>query len=107
MLPQPSTSLTIPLLDGRTLSFNATIGLILHVLNDPKKGSEVELNLLVCKTEFPQFPYVVTAPPADHNYLLFPKELVRTSNVVKLFLSSFLLSEAFVFRQVFVLEGDG
>jgi hypothetical protein len=76
-------------------------------LNDPKEGSQVELNFLVSKTEFPQFPYAAATPPADRTYLLFPKELVWT-NVVKLVLSSFLQLEAFVFPlDEFMLEGDG
>ena len=99
--------LTIKLLDGKHLSLKATFGRILNVLNDPKEGSQVELNLLVSKTEFPQFPYAAATPPADRTYLLFPKELVWT-NVVKLVLASCLQLEAFVFPlDEFMLEGDG
>jgi hypothetical protein len=85
--------LTIKLLNGKHLSLNATVGRILHVLNNPKEGSQVELNLLVSKTEFPQSPYTAATPPADHTYLLLPKELVWT-NVVKLVLSTFLLGHS-------------
>jgi hypothetical protein len=95
------------LLYGKHLSLKATVGRILNILNDPKEGSQVELNFLVSKTEFPQFPYAAATPPADSTYLLFPKELVWT-NVVKLVLSTSLQLEAFVFPvDEFMLEGDG
>jgi hypothetical protein len=86
---------------------NATIGRILFVWNDPKEGTQVKLNLLVSKTEFPQFPYAAATPPADRTYLLFPKELVWT-NVVKIVFSNCLQLEAFVFpHDEFFIEGDG
>jgi hypothetical protein len=98
---------TIKLLNGKALSFNATIGQILNVLNVPNEGSQVEPNLFIRKTEFLQFPYAVASPPADRTYLLFPKELVWT-NDVKLVISNCFQSEAFVFQQdEFLLGGDG
>lgn len=98
---------TIKLLNGNHLSFHATVGRILHVSNDRKEESQsVLLNLLVRKTEFPQFPYGPATAPPDRTYLLFPEELVWT-NVVKHVHSSCLQSEAFVFRQEFILDRDG
>lgn len=48
--------LTIKLLNGKHLSCNATIvAQVLNVLNVPNEGSQVELNLLFRKTEFPSF----------------------------------------------------
>ena len=73
---------TIQLLNGSFCSYNATVGRILHVINDPKEGSLVELNLLTGQTQFPNFPddNATPPPPADRTYLLFPTELVWTNS---------------------------
>jgi hypothetical protein len=76
---------------------NATVGRIIHVLNVQNEVAPVQLNLLIRKTDFPQFPYAAAVPPADRTYLLFPQELVWT-NVVKQVFPNCFQSEAFVFR---------
>ena len=99
---------TIQLLNGSFLSYNATVGRILHVENDPKEGSLVQLNLLAGKSQFPHFPdnNATPPPPADRTYLLFPTELVWTNSVM-LISPNCLQLEAFVFCPEFILEGAG
>jgi hypothetical protein len=100
-------SINIQLLNGKDLSLNATVGRIIHVLNVQNEVAPVQLNLLIRKTDFPQFPYAAAVPPADRTYLLFPQELVWT-NVVKQVFPNCFQPEAFVFRHdEFLLEGDG